>query len=153
MKGSAQPHLEQFFQQKLHTPAAPAGKERDEGDSLPTEDSDYKPYAMRSIAPEYSLICIKADGTPRGFQYIHLDSDSGLANQANGQCITLRFMCPSACEVKIHGRNLRQLFDFIHQHRTAWVREAARPYADDDESIVTNITITPLKDVENANGN
>lgn len=141
MKGSTQPHLEQFFQQKLGMPAQPASKKREREGSLPWEGGDYVPYPRRSNAPELSLVCVKADGMLHGFQYAHLDSNS----EFTPQCITLRFM---GWEVKIHGPNLGQFFYDVHQHLMPWVREAARPHADDDESIVTKITITALKDVE-----
>lgn len=147
MKGSAQPHLEQFFQQKLRTPATQASDDRDANEeSLPSEDSPYVPYPLRSSAPEFSLVCMKVDGTMRGFQYAHLDSDSDF----KPECITLRFMGLAAWQVTIHGRNLRQLYDYIHQHRTAFVREAARAHAEDDEPIITQITIAPVQDVENS---
>lgn len=142
MKGS-QPHLEHVFQQKLR-PQSGDGAESET--SLPSLDSEYVPY-RHSNAPEFSLVCIKSDGVLRGFQYVHLDS----ASEFSPECITLRFMGLSATQVTIQGRNLRELFDYIHQHRVAWAREAARPYAEDDEPIISRITITPLKLVETTN--
>ncbi len=83
----------------------------------------------------------------RSFQYAHLDSNSSFT----AECITLRLMGMAPVKVLIHGRNLRQLYDYIHQHRTAWVREAARPFAADDETIVTKVKIDPVKEeLENA---
>ena len=86
----------------------------------------------------------------RSFQYAHLDSDTSFT----AECITLRFMGMAARKVLIHGRNLRQLYDGIHQHRTAWVREAARAFAADNEPIVTKVQIEPLEeDVGNEENN
>lgn len=147
MKGSAQPHLEQVFQQRLRPQAASSpGDERGKPEqSLPAADSDYSPYRI-SNAPEFSLVCIKSDGTMRGFQYVHLDSDSDFA--PDGQSITLRFMGLAPWQVTVEGRNLRELFDYLHQHRIPYIREAAEAFADDDEEIITKITLTPLKIVK-----
>lgn len=110
--------------------------------SLPGDESASLAFARRSNKPEFSLHFITPAGTMRSFQYAHLDSDSGFT----AECITLRFMGLEPQKVLIVGRNLRQLYDYIHQHRTAWVREAARPLGDDDEPIVTKVVIRPVNE-------
>jgi hypothetical protein len=49
-------------------------------------------------------------------------------------------------QVIIHGRNLRELYDEIFQHRCSWIAEAARgrDFSADGEPIVTRIEIEPL---------
>jgi hypothetical protein len=138
------PHLTELFQRS----ARAASHESDADDALPASDSEYAPFARRSNKPEFSLHFITAAGTMRSFQYAHLDSDSSFT----AECILLRFMGMVHMKVLIQGRNLRQLYDYIHQHRTAWVRESARSIAADGETVVTKVTITPIKeseDVEN----
>src|SRR5258706_16368075 len=141
-----QPHLAELFR-KVPRAAAPEGEPEE---SLPANDAAYAAFARRSNKPEFSLHFITAAGTMRSFQYAHLDSDSGFT----AECITLRFMGMAPVKVMIRGRNLRQLYDYIHQHRTAWVREAARAFAADNEAIVTKVNIDRIKDdVENAGEN
>lgn len=141
---ASQPHLEQVFQRQLQSQA---NNGTESNGSLPSPDSEYRAFARRSNAPEFSLIVILPTGRMRGFQYAHLDSDSDFTSE----CITLRFMGTSPRELTIHGRNMTEGFTNIHAHRCAWMREAAEAFADDDETIITRITITPLKPVETAN--
>jgi hypothetical protein len=133
-----QPHIAQLF--KRSPGGAPRESEADEG--LPANDAPYSAFARRSNQQELSLHFITPAGTMRSFQYAHLDSD----NSFTAECITLCFMGTKPRKVVILGRNLVKLYDYIHQHRTAWVRVAARPFAPDNEPIVTKVHIEPLKE-------
>ena len=137
-----QTHLAEFFRRGVRTPEQASDAE----ETLPANDDAYSPFSRRSNKPEFSLHFITPAGTMRSFQYAHLDSDSGFT----AECITLRFMGLVPMKVLIHGRNLRPLYDGIHQHRTLWVREAARAFAGDNEPIVTKVKFEPVKEpVEN----
>jgi hypothetical protein len=133
-----QPHLAQLFEKT----ARASTRESETDDALPANDDAYAAFARRSNKPEFSLHFITAAGTMRSFQYAHLDSNSSFT----AECITLRFMGMTPVKVLIHGRNLRQLYDYIHQHKTAWVREAARAFAADNETIVTKVKIEAVRE-------
>ena len=131
-------HVAELFQRGAR--GVPRAGDEEEG--LPANDAAYAPYARRSNKPEFSLHFITAAGTMRSFQYAHLDSD----NSFTAECITLCFMGTKPRKVLILGRNLVKLYYYIHQHRVAWVRIAARPFAPDNEPIVTKVHIEPLKE-------
>jgi len=130
--------LTELFQKN---PRAAVGEPETE-DALPAQDSPYTAFSRRSNKPEFSLHFVTAAGTMRSFQYAHLDSNSVFT----AECITLRFMGMEPVKVLILGRHLRQLYDYIHQHRAAWIHEAAREFAADDEAIVTKVKFEPMKE-------
>jgi hypothetical protein len=107
----------------------------DEELGLPSLQEPYRPYARPAQKPLFAIHFINPQGDVRSFQYMHLDSDS---NYTPGQ-IALRFTGLKIVNVVISGRNLWELYDYLHQHRTAWVRQAARDFAADGEAIVTRI--------------
>jgi hypothetical protein len=61
----------------------------------------------------------------RTCQYMHLESDSHFTPlpQGQGQRLAFRFAGSVAVAVVIEGRNLWRLYDYITQHRIAWVHE------------------------------
>lgn len=87
--------------------------------------------------PGYSRHLIEADGSVRSLAYSQLDNRS-LYRPGR---ITLRFVRLKVTEVEISGRNLYQLYDYIHSHRMPWVKIAARDFAADGEPVVTQIVI------------
>jgi hypothetical protein len=111
---------------------------------LPTLlDGEYRPYARPSNQPLFSIHFIAAGGDVRSFQYMHLCSDSSYTPQQ----ILLRFTASKMITVLISGRNLWELYDYIHEHRMPWVREASRDFALDGESIVTKLSFYEDDDV------
>ncbi len=128
----------ELFRKETRAPV----RESEPEEGLPANGAPYAAFSRRSNKPEFSLHFLTAAGTMRSFQYAHLDSDSGFT----AECITLRFMGMMPMKVVIDGRNLRQLYDYLHQHRVAWIREAARAYGTDGEPLVTKVTITPVKE-------
>lgn len=115
-----------------------AGDHEENDSALPSpHDNQLQAYGRPVHRPLYAIHFIDPDGTVRTFQYIHLDSDSCYAS---GQ-IVLRFSGSKIVNVMIDGRNLWELYDYIHQHRMPWVRAAARDFARDQIPIVTRIAI------------
>ena len=134
MKGSAPAHLRNV----LPSGDEPSG---DEERGLPSlQDGNYRAYARASNKPLYALHFISPQGNVRSFQYMHLDSDSSFTAER----IALRFTGIKIMNVVITGRNLWELYDYIHQHRTGWVRQAARDFAADRETIVTAIAMVAM---------
>jgi hypothetical protein len=136
MKGSAPAHLRNVISSIDEAPA-------DDDRGLPSlADGTYRAFSRASNKPLYALHFISPQGLVRSFQYMHLDSDSSF----NPEHIALRFTGVSIVNVVITGRNLWELYDYIHQHRTAWVRQAARDFGADGEAIITGITIIAMND-------
>ena len=69
------------------------------------------------------------------FQYVHLDSYSTYTAES----ITLKFLGMEPVKVVIRGRNLWRLYDYIHQHRIAWIMQVARDFAQDGQTVVTQV--------------
>src|SRR5579863_558183 len=115
---------------------------------LPELDAPYQPHNQPTARPVYTLHLLLGRERWRSFQYVHLDSDSAFTADESGQCIRLRFCGSKITLVDILGRNLRRLYDLIHQHRVAWVmrQDAGRDFAADDEPVVTDIRLEEVKD-------
>ena len=120
----------------------------DEDESgLPSlDDSEYQAHARASNKPVFSLHFVNMAGEVRSFQYVHLDSNSHFTAER----ITLQFMGMEPVRAVIDGRNLWKLYDYIHQHRMAWVMECApkRDFSKDGETIVTRISIALIDEDE-----
>jgi hypothetical protein len=100
----------------------------------------YVPHARPANKPLYSIHFLNPTGNVHSFQYVHLDSHSTYA----AECITLKFLGMEPVRVSIHGRNLWRLYDYIHQHRIAWIMQASRDFAQDGQTVVTQITFAKV---------
>lgn len=122
-----------------------AEKPPEETPDLPANVAgEYSPYALPSPKPLFAVHFVATNGDIRSFQYLHLDSNSSFV----GQRIVLRFLGMQAIQVTIDGRNLRALYEYLHQHRMRWVQEAARDFARDGEPVVSKITIGRCDNVD-----
>ncbi|MCY2936642.1 MAG: hypothetical protein NT172_21075 [Planctomycetota bacterium] len=77
---------------------------------------------------DHLLTClhlILSDGSIHSFQYHHLESHSQLQYlpQGGGQRMSLVFSGRQESRVLIQGRDLITLYDYLNQHRIAWVRD------------------------------
>jgi hypothetical protein len=115
--------------------------EQETDNELPEPGEAYQAYARANNKPVYSLHCVLGKEGVRTFQYIHLDSSSSFETVSKGQLITLRFSGSRLWEVKILGRNLWRLYDYLHQHRMPWIVRADRDFSTDKEPIVVAIEI------------
>jgi hypothetical protein len=104
-------------------------------------DQSYQAHARPSMKPVYALHVIFPNGTVQSFQYQHLDSSSRYLHES----IDLRFLGARITHVRLRGRNLWRLYDYMHQHRMAWVQVAARDLAADGETIITGVAIEEPK--------
>jgi hypothetical protein len=104
----------------------------------------YQAHARPANKPVYTLHCCLGKDGYRSFQYVHLDSDSSFQTTSAGHVVTLRFAGTHVMQVTIRGRNLRGLYDYLHQHRIPWVMRADRDLAEEQEAIVTTIEITAV---------
>lgn len=111
---------------------------------LPDTSAPYQAHARPANKPLYTLHCCLGKDGYRSFQYVHLDSDSSFQATSAGHIVTLRFAGTQVMQVTITGRNLRQLYDLLHQHRIPWVMQADRNLAPGDDAIITTIGITAV---------
>jgi hypothetical protein len=116
--------------------------------TLPEPDAAYQPHAKPAARPVYTLHMLLGRDGCRSFQYVHLDSDSAFVADDAGQCIGLRFCGSKVMQVLIRGRNLRRLYDLIHQNRIAWVMriDRGRDFAGDGATVVTSIEIEEVRE-------
>src|SRR5260221_11237712 len=126
--------------------AAKPPKVDDFADSdLPDTSGPYQAFARPANKPLYTLHCWLGKEGYRSFQYVHLDSDSSFRTGSSGHVITLRFAGTQLIKVTITGRKLWRLYDYLHQHRTAWVMRADCDLADEQKALITAIEIHPLE--------
>ena len=113
---------------------------------LPDPGKGCEPWSRPSHTSLYTLHCILGPDGFRSFQYVHLDSDSSLSADGNGQVIRLRFCSSKTIAVTIRGRNLQRLYDYLHQHKIAWVMrvDRERDFAKGNEPVITSIDIEEL---------
>jgi hypothetical protein len=133
-------HLKDFVGRFAQT----SDRESDSGEAdagLPEPSGTYKAYARATTQPVYTLHCLLGAAGMRSFQYVHLDSDTRFDVDRRGQIILLKFLGSKTTTVLIKGRNLRELYDYIHQHRMPWVMELenGRDFGSGDEPVVTKI--------------
>ena len=132
MTDHAAPHLRQVLALR------PQDANADEDLGLPDLHGEgYQPYARPSAKAVFALHVIFPNGTVQSFQYHHLDSAARYLNES----IELRFLGAKILQLALRGRNLWKLYDYIHQHRIAWLRVADRDLAQDGETIITGIAV------------
>lgn len=108
-----------------------------EGGLPALRDNEFRVCGRPAAKPVFAIHFI-TQGTVQSFQYMHLDSNSSYSPTRIG----LRFTGSKIIDVAIEGRNLWELYDYIHQHRMPWVRVAARDFAQDGETVVTKISVS-----------
>src|SRR5437763_1598314 len=127
------PHLRSMLRP---TGAAVEPSPVDDETGLPSlDEKQYAAHARPANKPLYSIHFVTPAGEVRSFQYVHLDSNSCYT----AGCITLKFLGMEPLRVILHRRNLWKAYDLIHQHRLAWVMQASREFAQDGQTIVTEI--------------
>lgn len=131
----------------------PAGKPPREAPSDPEEpdgladfsadDSAYQVHARPVPKMLPSVHFIMKDQSIRTYQYHQLDSDSRFTALPGGKGhrLAFRFAGSVVVQVVILGRNLWKLYDYLSQHRMAWVHEIPeeRDFAGDAEAVVHSI--------------
>ncbi|MCE9565983.1 MAG: hypothetical protein K8U57_28500 [Planctomycetes bacterium] len=117
-----------------------------ESDSeLPDLAAPYQAHGRASNKSVSTLHCALGKDGYRSFQYMHLDSDSSFRMEATGHVIVVRFVGWKPIQVTIRGRNLWQLYDYIHQHRVPWVMRAERDFVEGKQTVITAIEIREVR--------
>ena len=133
---------------RAHSPDWLRDHEEGSDSELPDPSRPYQAHDRAANKPVYTLHCDLGKDGCRSFQYVHLDSDSEYHIDAKGQTIIVRFAGSKHSQVTIRGRNLRYLYDVLHQHRMPWIMQADRDFGEDKETIITAIVIDEVKDPE-----
>jgi hypothetical protein len=115
---------------------------------LPDSSAPYEAYGRPSAQPVYTLHCCLGKDGFRSFQYVHLDSWSHFEASSEGHTIRLRFGGTRLIDLTVVGRNLRLLYDYIHQHRAPSIRLCDRDFEDGAKPVITRISIDPVQAVE-----
>jgi hypothetical protein len=120
--------------------------------ALPAAGDPYRAAAMPAPDTLTRLCCIMGqEGFQKGgkayryFQYVHLDSDTDLGFTGQGQVITLRFAGSKLVELRILGRNLLAICEYIHLHRMPWIRVADRDFRAADGEPGNKPVITEIR--------
>jgi len=107
-------------------PSEPGGWDEAGGlETFSPESTAYQAHARPGNKLLPSIHFILRDRSIRTFQYMHLESGSRFEPlpQGKGHRLTFRFASSAAVGVVLEGRNLWRLYDYITQHRMAWVCE------------------------------
>jgi hypothetical protein len=128
--------------------AEPRKEENAADVTLPDYTGPYEAYGRAANQSVYSVHFLLGPDELRSFQYAHLDSDSALKIAAGGQVVVLRFRGTRTTEVTLRGRNLRYMYDILHQHRLPWIARADRDFPDGagKKPIVTHILFEEIKE-------
>lgn len=127
-------------------PSRESWDEPDEADGLASFSADASTYQVHArpvtkMLP--SVHFIFKDRTIRTCQYTQLESDSRFSTlpQGKGNRLVFRFAGSVAVQVVIEGRNLWKLYDYLSQHRMAWVHElpAEKDFEGDEAPVVHSI--------------
>ena len=95
---------------------------------------------------------VKPDATARLiFQYPLLDLGAGGFTASGDQWFSFLWSGQEPRRIKVYGRNLDRICDYIALRRLPWIRVADRDFrredgVPDDEPIITHVEITELKD-------
>lgn len=92
---------------------------------LPRPGDPYKAHARAANGPLPTLHVLLKNASSRGFSYANYDSIDWLPDDDAGQgpAIVVRFAGLVPCELRISGRNLEVLHNYIGHCRIGWIRE------------------------------
>jgi hypothetical protein len=115
----------------------------DENDELPGLEEGYAACSRLDNKPQLMLCLLKADDSVRSYSYSDLRAiDLQPGNKpGNGPGLILRFV--GVAEVRIEGRRLRTLVDYLRRHRIGWLRElpAGRDFRDGNAMVITRMEV------------
>lgn len=136
-------------------PVAEPQEAKEPGEStLPPDDltplpngSEYRAHARPDNKPVPTLRLLTADGQIRGFPFANLDSIDLLGDDAGkGLLIVLRFSGMANVEVRMTGRKLDTLYNYLGYHRIAWIRQLPKGKiaVDARATVIDGIEIKPV---------
>lgn len=140
----------------LDAPAIEPDREGPDGPEEPgglegftPDGTAYQAHARPGNKPLPSIHFILRDRSIRTCQYLHLESDSRFLPlpQGQGHRLVFRFAGSAELRVVVEGRNLWRLYDYIAQHRMAWVYElpGVGDFEDAHAAVVQAITFETVE--------
>jgi len=121
----------------------PGVEEADGLEGFSPESTAYQAHARAGNKLLPSIHFILRDRSIRTCQFMHLESGSRFEflPQGKGHRLAFRFGGSTSLGVVIEGRNLLRLYDYIAQHRMAWVCELPeeRDFEDDRAAVARSI--------------
>lgn len=126
-------------------PPAAHGEAADDWILLPARGSVYAARSRPANKPVATLHLLLADSSSRGFSYVNLDTVDLVPPEepGRGPVLMLRFAGVVPKEVRITGRNLESIRDYIGHHRIAYLRQLppGRDFLGDSEEVITGVEI------------
>jgi hypothetical protein len=123
-------------------------------DPLPQPGDPYKAFSRAANQMLPTLYLLMSDATSEGFAYANLDK-CNLVKDGPGQppVIVLRFYGVINSEVRIVGRNMALLYNYLGHHRILWIRQLPedrnfRGLFAAAETVITGITISDVQKAE-----
>lgn len=130
------------------TPREQQPEPNDDWILLPSPRDAYLAHSRPANKPIASIHFIMADNSSRGFSYSNLDTIDLLPSRdaGKGPALVLRFAGVIPQEVRLSGRNLHAIRDYLGYHRLAWIRQISkeRDFLGDGEEVVTNVEIAVI---------
>ncbi len=112
---------------------------------LPSEADAYTAHARAANKPVPTLIFILANGEKHGFPYALVDRVDMLAAEKPGEgpFVRVRFSGVEISEVRIQGRNLDPIYNYLCFQRISWIRQCgpAGEFLQDQACVVTQIDV------------
>jgi hypothetical protein len=123
--------------------SADDGPPDDERGLPPQGGTAYQAHGRATIKPLYAIHFLRQNGGGRTFQYVDMHSRCAEDTDFDNSRFTLAFLGMRPVTVMVEGRNLLQLYDYIHQHRMPWVMEiaAGRDFVSDGTPVVTKVSV------------
>jgi hypothetical protein len=115
-------------------------------DPLPRPGDAYRVHGRRGHAPELTLHFVTRDYGYEGFSYADLRQMRLVPGDrpGSGPVLILRF---DDTEVRLEGRQLPSLYNWIGLHRIPWVWEHPSPaeFADKNATLISRISISQVE--------
>lgn len=105
---------------------------------LPLPGDAYVAHARIANGPVSTLFFLPKGQLPDGLNYSHLERVRMVEPEKPGGSphLLLRFWCSVIVEVRIEGRNLLGLCDYLGRHLIHWLREHPTGHDDGDDAAV-----------------
>jgi hypothetical protein len=135
---------------KDEQPEADAGAATpDKVDPLPRPGDAYRGHGRHGNKPELTLHFVMKDYAYEGFSYADCERVRLVRSEkpGGGPVLIVRFNCSVITEVRIEGRHLHGLYNWIGLHRVPWVWEHPSPaeFADEKAMLISRITISHVE--------
>ena len=121
----------------------------DKVDPLPRPGDPYKVHGWRGNKPDLTIHFVTKDYTYEGFSYGDFERVRLVPSEKpnGGPVLVIRFSGSTITDVKIEGRHLHGLYNWIGLHRLPWIAEHPSPadFADQNAMLVSRISFNEVE--------